>query len=106
MGGDRRRDARLVTRVAQFDVDAGVVMPLCRWAALPPATWLHPHGVLDTLDFHRLQLNTALAFRSPLKILDGVWLAADQERAGIRLGKPPIHGRPRNPQCPSGLGGG
>ncbi len=85
--------SRLVTRIAQFDGDARVMVPLCWRSPLSDRAWPNSHCLLQPLDFARFNLDPALAFRSALEIIDGYRLTANDELPLIRLGKPVVEAR-------------
>lgn len=106
MGGHRRRPSGLVGRVAQFDRDAGVVMPFPWQPTRPERMRSDSHQLLEPFDFSALDQNASLPLGPSLQVVNRDRLPADHERAGIRIGEPLIHGRPRDAHLPGRIVGG
>jgi len=60
VGGHRRRPSGLVGRVAQFDRDAGVVMPFPWRPTRSERMWPDSHHLLEPFDFSALDQNASL----------------------------------------------
>ncbi len=101
LGGYRRRLARLVARVAQLDVDAGIVLGSRGRTALRPGARPDPHQFPEPRDLGCLDFDPALAFRSTLEIINGYRLTANDEPPLIRLGKPVVEARDGYTESPS-----
>ena len=85
MGGHRRRLAQRILRIAEFDVNAGVLFSPSRRTAFPHRVRSHSLQVFQAVHLCRFDSDPALSFWAALKIVDRHRLTSDYKLAGIRL---------------------